>query len=397
LKNREIEYLRAFAILIAAHSHLPATVGLPSMFKGGWPGVDLFFAISGFVITNSLCRLLPEMKEGSSLLERAKSSILALKIFFFRRFARIFPLAVLWLLIPLILSVTFNNAGYFAPPIELIETMLQILTLRFNFYPDVHQYTYAQYWSLMVEEHFYLFFPFMLIAVRTRSNRKFAALVGFLFFAIVMRNFVPPLFPKFEGIEFRQNSLRKFDPIFLGVWIAFLRQEGFGDLYFSKVSGVKKFVFATLAALCILAIWTSNSLLPPSFINNAGIVSVSVLSGILVFLASFQRGIVFDLPILKPILNYLGSRSYGLYLIHWPVLSIIAELQTRLPGRVSVYLSHMYHPWGYFIEFLSVVLILTEMCHRFVEVPFIDWGKRRTALLVQEASPKEGPASASLS
>src|SRR5580692_8050148 len=110
VKLREIERLRALAVLTVVYSHL-GDFGFAKivLFASGWPGVDLFFVISGFVIANSVRGRFPTGLEGLPLAERFRSCAPSIKAFYVRRFYRIAPLAITWLVVPLILSVTFNR------------------------------------------------------------------------------------------------------------------------------------------------------------------------------------------------------------------------------------------------------------------------------------------------
>src|SRR5262249_6765248 len=119
---------------------------------GLWGGVDLFFAISGFVIASSLLRQ-PRHRSFSEF---------ALP-FYVRRIFRIWPAALLWLLVPLLASRYFNTSGAFGHTRTLIgesiAASLQVANVYFGLCQCGKEYVY---WSLSLEEQFYILFPLLL-------------------------------------------------------------------------------------------------------------------------------------------------------------------------------------------------------------------------------------------
>lgn len=86
-KNEEIERLRGIAILLVLISHFALIrFSLPKIFRETWIGVDLFFVISGFVVTNSFIKSIPSLAN-LTILNRLKRSFSALKAFYIKRMA----------------------------------------------------------------------------------------------------------------------------------------------------------------------------------------------------------------------------------------------------------------------------------------------------------------------
>nr|MCS3814155.1 peptidoglycan/LPS O-acetylase OafA/YrhL [Mucilaginibacter sp. X4EP1] len=138
-----LDGLRAISIIIVVISHL-FKVGWSKYFDGEM-GVEIFFVISGFLITTLLLK------------EKVKFGKVSLKQFYIRRALRIFPVAYLYLFSLLILTIVFNlnttlkmflSAGAYIVNIPLIHGK---------------NWQTAHFWSLSVEEQFYLIFPFFLI------------------------------------------------------------------------------------------------------------------------------------------------------------------------------------------------------------------------------------------
>ena len=138
--------LRGLAIILVVCDHLHGTGRYYTLFFNGSLGVNIFFVLSGFLIT-AIC-----------LKEIDRTGKLSLKSFYTRRFLRIFPVAYLYLFVVFILNYFFKLE---IPGFQFFGAMFYVMDL--NYFRE-HQYTWAveHYWSLAVEEQFYIIFPFIL-------------------------------------------------------------------------------------------------------------------------------------------------------------------------------------------------------------------------------------------
>jgi peptidoglycan/LPS O-acetylase OafA/YrhL len=101
---------------------------------------------------------------------------------------------------------------------------------------------------------------------------------------------------------------------------------------------------------------------------------VAVLSAVLVFTASFQRGYVFPLPeVFRSVLLWIGSRSFAIYLIHIPAITLTHEIWFRINPA-----SHTDHSYGWIMlaTWLAMVTVLSELNFRLVETPLRRRGAR---------------------
>jgi peptidoglycan/LPS O-acetylase OafA/YrhL len=131
---------------------------MESIAKFGWTGVDLFFVLSGFLISSSLFEQIKYRKQ------------VDLKVFFIKRFFRIMPaywcVVVIYFLLPL-----FREK-------EALPPLWRFLTFTQNFGLDIkHTGTFSHAWSLCVEEHFYFLLPLALIALHSRGLIRLSYLV----------------------------------------------------------------------------------------------------------------------------------------------------------------------------------------------------------------------------
>ena len=194
MKLREIERLRAFAALMVVFTHTGPNIGvLQSIFGHPRTGVDSFFVISGLVVTRSLLRLLPDLSTVSGIDVAFDQSRAAVRLFYTRRFFRIVPLAVAAVVLQRLLHVLGtpvdgNLDGFW-------REVFAIFTGVYNYAcPNEGYNQFGVYWSLSVEEHFYLLLPLSFLIFRTRSRRVGMAIGGIMFVALIARTFldVPP-------------------------------------------------------------------------------------------------------------------------------------------------------------------------------------------------------------
>lgn len=170
---KQIDSLRFFAIMLVLVSHW--LYGLPYVeeLRLGTIGVEFFFVISGFLISLQLF----DFK--SAINERKEKFSRVLLIFYIRRILRIFPLYYLIVII----SYLFNNG-------EVRDAFIWNICYLSNFYIIKVQHwpsTFSHFWSLSVEEHFYLFWPIIILLSRKKELPYIFILI--YIFSILFRAF----------------------------------------------------------------------------------------------------------------------------------------------------------------------------------------------------------------
>jgi len=355
--NTEIECLRAVAILLVLFMHLAALLhwgpkeppyygmeeGLFRLLKAfpGWAGVDLFFCISGYVISLSFVELLDNNKA-------IGKQWVATKAFWVRRFFRIMPSAWLWMLVMIVCSVYFNESGTFKTLWDNLHSAISFFFYVANFAWLYGWLPNGIYWSLATEEQFYILFPIFLILFAAPSRFK-------IFLALIALHVIP------DRSEFSDVLwITRMDAIMWGCAIyQFSKTENYRllePILFKRpwIVVVGSFVLIAMLGLTI------------SLIKIKMVSLVAIWSAMLVLLASYQRGYVLGFPSpIKSIFLWIGSRSYGLYLIHIPVYFMTYELWFRIAGPDfdSTYTTLLV------LTAIPFLCLLTEINFRLVEVP----------------------------
>lgn len=354
----DIEILRGFAVLFVVIFHAQgnlftwSTDGMSLFYTyfWGWFGVDLFFVISGFVIARGL---LPRLLS-SKTQEIAIRSVLA---FWVRRAWRLWPAAWLWLGLILLASVFFNSSGVFGGVRSNFEAtvvgVLHVANIRFaeTFMQQPYGASF-HYWSLSLEEQFYLLLPLMVLFFRRFLSFFLIALILLQFFS--ERTMLLMVF-RTDALAFgvllalwtKHSSYELFKPVFLRNWRA----------------------GTVLMMACFVFMGGLGS-------EKLHLVSIKVgmlalLSALLVWIASYDADFLLRQGVLKRVMVWLGSRSYAIYLIHIPAFFLVREFFFRFdsggaPGDDFF--------WPYALTAFFLILVLSELNYRFVELPLRNRG-----------------------
>jgi peptidoglycan/LPS O-acetylase OafA/YrhL len=359
----EIEVLRAIAVLLVLVGHVfyglvfwpspfVANVIAPSGLRGG---VDLFFAISGFVIARSL---LPRLARVSSVLGFTHVAL----DFWIARAWRLLPSAWLWLATPLLFCLLFNQSGVFGSFAANWAMFIAGLLVLANF----HLATITQslpspgfpQWSLSLEEQFYMLLPFAAFFCRRYLLAGLAL--------IVLAGFFVPNTTLIMSI--------RLWPVALGVLLAMWSRH---PTYLECApEGLARSPRARLAVLVVLVVCLvcvgSPDLHVVSFFQGP----VTIISGILVWLASYDRQLLAAPGPVRRVMELIAARSYSLYLVHIQVYCAIREIWYRLHGDI---LPSRRAQLGIFIVAILMLAAVTELNHRLLEKPLREYGKRLVA------------------
>lgn len=385
-KNAEIERLRAVAVIMTTVAHGIFSSFLPLFMVNPFSGVDIFFVISGFVVTQSLLRLLPK-KPNKNLEKRISGSKKALKIFYLKRAFRILPLATFWLFAYLLLSVVFRfigGGGNFGPPDHIAREVIAVLSGFHNYFVSYGLTgNIAHFWSLCVEEQFYAILPVFMVVYFTKNERlkKIGVVLLLLLVALpIVRDITQiPIFRHIYG--------QRYFTLLFGVVLGLTTSEHGSTEIINKKFVFIKYLKLFLAPIIILVTWIIPGIPVDgtgNLMNSVGFLSVGLTSMLLVYLAGLEQGWILNIPVLRTFLEYVGSRSYGIYLSHFAFVRLKPTILTlfyyQLPRWVET------TPQGRLLQDLLAwigILVVCEICYRKIEKPMIDLGKRYVSVVVK--------------
>ncbi len=360
----DIELLRGIAVLGVLFHHLqgslfPDTVPLLqtiTAFGQPWWGVDLFFAISGFVIARSLIPALQGCRT-------RQEYWLQMRNFWLRRAFRLLPTAWLWLALILLACVFLNRSGAFGTLHANMQATLAGIAqyANFRFADSFYHYEYGTsfvYWSLSLEEQFYLLFPLLILVCRKHLVWALLALV-----AVQLLTLRTPIL-----------MVVRTDALALGVLLAMWSARP-GYVHWEPT--FLRRPWAGVSVLLIVAMALSVLATDRFTFTAYRIGAIAVLSAVLVWVASYNRDYLMPRGLLKRLMTWIGSRSYGIYLIHIPAYSLVREFIFRLQAE------NLPNPAGHPILTLliagGIIVLLSELNYRCIEMPM----RNRGAALVQ--------------
>ncbi|RFZ85525.1 acyltransferase [Mucilaginibacter terrenus] len=316
--------LRGISIImvVVAHLHLGGNEWMSMLFNGSL-GVNIFFVLSGFLIT-SLC-----------LREQDATGGLRLTKFYTRRVLRIFPIAYLYLLVMLVLNLIFQlSIKWF----QFAGAAAYLMNFSYFRSHDFSWFT-GHYWSLSVEEQFYILFPIIL-----KINRKvFYYCVLFIVFGLPVVCALQEVFPSINsGLPyFITHYFIKFQSIATGCLLALLVFRKVLDqswLQTTKVPG-------NLVALVLIVWLRFDDFYSVKAILTNGI--ISLLTAYIVVTNIVPSGNVFYRFLNLKWLSFIGVLSYSIYI--WQ------QLFTSGDARLSLYVVS----WPFNLVWIIVVPVIS--------------------------------------
>lgn len=300
-RSAPLDLLRALAILLVLARHAPnvpageappVVIWVLNVFRmGGWVGVDLFFVLSGFLVSSLLFR------------EYAQSGRIRVGRFLVRRAFRIYPAFYC------LLAGTICVAVWLGRPVPGWKILMSEALFVQNYGPSL----FPQTWSLAIEEHFYLLLPGVFLLLRGSKERPFASLPKACL--IIMLLALGGRLLTAELMDFRLKTHLfathlRVDSLFFGVFIAWLRQ-------YHRVA-LESFVRIHRLSLLFLGLILVSpafflTLGKSTFLTTFGLTSLTLASGcVLLASLSFQWA--------PNSIAQIGAHSYSIYLWHMTIL-----------------------------------------------------------------------------
>lgn len=310
-----LDGLRGIAILLVIFLH---NFKFTNYFFFGWLGVDLFFVLSGFLITGILIQTMGQPN--------------FLRNFYMRRVLRIFPVYYLTLIICLLILPRISSlnvqADYYTDNQVWLWTYLQ--NWLYIFKPPYGDVLLLHTWSLAVEEQFYLIWPVIIFFVR-----KPKVLLALATVTLVLTGIGRYLIWSLQVEDLAYASLFTFtriDGLCIGSMLALLMviNPGFLKKYTT-------WIVLLMAAINFGFFFLNNQRsfsLP--YLAFAGYTSFAVLFGILVHEAVTAESKIIRVLLDNRFLKFFGRISYGLYVYHMPLFVILFPLLTSWLGFTSL-------------------------------------------------------------
>ena len=335
----EIDGLRAIAVISVIIYHTQIKIFGYQPFKGGFIGVDIFFVISGYLITSLIIK---EINETNSF------SIIN---FYKRRSKRILPALFVMILISIIFAWNYLTPNSF---IQYSKSIISSVFFFSNYFFYLEGLIYnaegsllkplLHTWSLSVEEQFYIFFPLLLICVTKFFNKSFFTLLSVLFILSLSISFLTT----------SQNSVFSFFSTLSRVWefiagsfLAYLEIKN------NKIKTINKNYYSYLGFFLIFfsLIYFDNNSIHPSFLTLVPI------TGAFLIIACSNLNNLINKILSSFIFVKIGLISYSLYLWHFPILAFARNRGKALSDFDK-------------LELIGLTVILSLLSYFLVEKPF---------------------------
>jgi peptidoglycan/LPS O-acetylase OafA/YrhL len=325
-KIQSIQGLRGLAVLLVVFCHLEVP-----FFKNGFIGVDVFFVISGFLITRIMIKEYISNRKASR-----RQGWISFVGFYARRVRRIVPASYLVILLVLAIGTLLPNA------IKLVGTLVSDSSWAAFFLSNLHYVDQAtqyfgettqqspllHYWSLAVEEQFYLFWPVFFLTVTSAKGFRAAGIV-------------------FNWRNRLRAAMILVTLLSFSVYLVLLSQDS-ASSYFSSIGRFWEFSIGALFSfglsiksnLRLNMIFYAAILLLIVIFFVAPITQIRVLTVFFVITTGYLLSLSVNnqLPKLisntleNKILGYIGKISFSLYLIHWPMIVFLQNLGIATDG-----------------------------------------------------------------
>lgn len=299
----EIDGLRAIAVISVIIYHLNE-----NWLSGGFLGVDIFFVISGFLITGII---ITEIQQNS----------FSLKQFYTRRIKRIYPAFItVMALVSFIASVIFiyNDFNKLRKTIELAIAFLSNFYLGLTqgyFDLSANENPVLHIWSLAVEEQYYLIFPLILILAykKFREIKVLFIITLILFFILLATSFIPANF--YKEVLHQPNiyylSNLRFPELLVGSLLAI-----YHNLLASKQASNVIAILSTLLLFSCLFLMNNDI----AFIPGVTLILPCIFTALIIHTTS-QNNII-KLCLSNKAIVFIGKISYSLYLYHWIFIAL---------------------------------------------------------------------------
>jgi peptidoglycan/LPS O-acetylase OafA/YrhL len=316
----DIEGLRAVAVVTVVLCH----AGL-AVFAGGYVGVDVFFVISGFLISGLLVG------------ELERTGRISLSAFYGRRAKRLLPMAAILLAFVAVLSaILFSPLRRDQVSGDIVASALSVVNWRFaahaiDYFASTQEASPLQhFWSLAVEEQFYLVWPSLLLIVtwwRRRAGKSVRPVVWAALVVIAAGSFAYGVYltANVASVAYFSTLTRAWELAVGGLLALLLTGRGS-----AVIRRIPRPLAYAIGAAGLVAIGLATVL----YSESTAFPGTAALMPVLGAAAIIFAGVAAPLPVLDVApMRYVGKISYSWYLWHWPLLVFASEQWGPLSAR----------------------------------------------------------------
>lgn len=326
-----LDGIRALAIILVMLLHAHFQLG-----KGGGIGVQMFFVLSGYLITQSLFN------------QYDKFGYISLKDFWIKRIFRLLPTFLLMLMsVFLISSVLFQKDRIRFVQWEIINSLFYVSNISWFWQTDNFDRILGHTWSLSVENQFYLIWPIILIIILKYINSRLFVLIFSVIIILLgylkTSSVVPDLFRAIY-----------FEAIYFGCILSIVLRNNWIDSF--KFENLSLLFLIFLLLIGFFKIDFKGLL----FENNLVYLVISFITIIIILNCLFNPNSILSILLSNRILVFVGKISYSLYLWHLPIFRFFS-------------LNIIYSPsFTFFLKFI-VTFILSILSYFFLEKKIMDF------------------------
>ncbi|EIE3639462.1 acetyltransferase [Staphylococcus pseudintermedius] len=341
-----LDGVRAVAVIAIIIYHLN-----PQWLSGGFLGVDTFFVISGYLITSLL------------LTEYHNTGKIELMSFWLRRVKRLIPAVLFLVMGVIVLSLIFMPTEIQKVRADTIAAIFYVsnwwyIMQNVDYFEQFAVQPLKHLWSLAIEEQFYLVFPIVLLSLLSFIRRLKSIRIIFLILLVISMIAMMVLYVPNENVaRVYFGTDTRIQTLLMGVLLALVwppfQLKAKVNRQMRTLIDTAGVVGLAILFICFKFVSETNSIL-----YYGGFFLISTVT-LLVIASSVHPSGYFAKFLGNKVFTFIGSRSYSLYLWHYPIIVLIHHqfVQGQIP------------PLVYVVEILLMVL-MAEFSYKFIEQPF---------------------------
>ena len=354
-----LDGIRALAVLLVLVHHVEfIQAGIPTILRGGFLGVDLFFVLSGFLITSLLVE------------EYENAGTISLRRFYMRRALRLLPAVTTVLTFSVLVGLLIGFSAIGLTPLRF-ASIVGYFTNWVRATESPQLWILTHFWSLAIEEQFYLLWPVVLLALLRRNVTHKSILFFVTMGALASIAWMTmldakgfPLLRVYVGSDTRGHSL------LIGCLLALMLR--WNRIPADWLLNKRLMRLMTAGSLIVLILSSAIFMVGDQFLYRGGFPLIAVSSALLILSLVFNEPEGLGSVFCHPVCLWMGKRSYGLYVWHWPVYFLVGKF--GLERAVAIPLA------------VAGTFVVAALSYRFIESPFLKL-KHRYSAVPQPAAP----------